>query len=277
MASNLVKSIVNKAFKFIGENLTSGVCPIWVYSADMGTIRKTAYRLEASKTAIMSLPASSKNLTVNFKSSSKKPLGTVILTKDAALKYAKVIDNLHTGADHLNIKNDSTWQYLYLYQKRSMAFEAPDGAGKISYNINSVPCHHCGIIMPADAIQVDHYMPQAQSPDLYAIKTLRALGMTVGKATGWKGYNLDRGASEYGLDFKVYPTGRPRGDMSHLLNGTNNAKWKTNAVGDAFLSLMAASGDMASFKRLCKNSLLNLMPLCSHCNQRKSDQIRPIV
>lgn len=273
--ANKVSVIIRKAFKEIGDNSKHGSCQIKMYTANTGQIFPVGTALEATRTGVYSAPVAAHKL-VGIKKPSHKPTGKLILSKEQAMDYADAMDELHTGSDHLNIKSDPIWRKLYLFRNRPLAFEATDGGGQITRILSSVPCHHCGIIMPEDAIQVDHYMPQAQSPDLYTIKTLRALGLTVGKGTGYKGYNFDNSVKNFGLTFKIYPTGRERGNMAHLLNGTSSNKWTTNSRGNALLSLVAYAEEMPSFKRLCKNSLLNLMPLCSHCNQRKSNQIRPI-
>jgi hypothetical protein len=197
----------------------------------------------------------------------------MILTAQDALNLATSIDALNVGADHLEVKNNPTWKSIYRHDTRGVSFVNAAGA-MITRQLDTIPCHNCGIVLPPDCIQVDHHMPQAGGEDLYALKTLRALGLTSVAASGSKGMAvLGRGLN----NLRVNPKERARGNYDHLVNPTAAAKWSTNDSGTAFLSLLAYVKDgLNSVKSMCKNNLLNLTPLCGACNREKSDWIKPL-
>jgi hypothetical protein len=115
-------------------------------------------------------------------------------------------------------------------------------------------------------------MPQAGGEDLYTLKVLRSLGLTEYAPTGGKG-NIIHGGIAWQV---IQPKARPRGDYNHLYTSTPWQKWTTNAKGAAFLSLLQLKGCLPDLQRACKNSTLNLVPLCGECNRVKSDWIRAI-
>ncbi len=136
-----------------------------------------------------------------------------------------------------------------------------------------MPCHNCGVILPLEFLQVDHHMPQTGGDDLHILKTMRGLGMTRTAASGAKGTALVSGTLG---TLTVNPKGRDR-MYNHLLIASAADKWTTSEQGDAFLSLLGFASAINDVARMCKNSLLNLVPLCPECNRVKSDWIKPIV
>ncbi|HEY3599348.1 MAG TPA: hypothetical protein VGL08_17775 [Paraburkholderia sp.] len=187
-----------------------------------------------------------------------------------AENFAERIDDLNAGSDHLDIKENKKWRKLYNAGLRDFPFM--DTLGQVtSQEILTVPCHNCGCVVPWSSVQVDHYMPQAGSASLWAHKTLRALGLTVGSASGGKGSNQ---SSLHRI--VLNPKGRAMGDYSHFGNSTDAAKWTTTEKGDAFLSLIAHAGWIDGLNKACMNSFLNLSPLCRACNGKKSDQVKAI-
>lgn len=208
----------------------------------------------------------------------RDPDTDVILTMEEAVDFANAIDTMYVGSSHTDVKTNTTWKAMYHMKDRPMAFKGTVAhSGPTHVMITTIPCHSCGIILPDDAIQVDHYMPQASVESLYVTKTLRVLGLTTGAATGIKGTRFDINTAAYLTDDKIYPKGRDRGNLAYLSNNTPNPKWTTNEKGAAFLSLVASVDGLDDFGRMCKNSLLNLTPLCGLCNQRKSNIEKPIL
>lgn len=196
-----------------------------------------------------------------------------LLTWADATTYAQQIDALNVGADHLNVKLNVDWCRMYQLAPRNVSYMAANGT--VAPNSEStLPCHNCGIVLPLPFLQVDHMMPQAGGEDLHLLKTLRALGLATSAATGAKGLALGNGTLLTTL--VIQPKARDR-SYNHLANATPAAKWTTSDRGDAFLSLLVYAGAKADVARMCKNSLLNLVPLCPECNRVKSDWIRPIV
>jgi hypothetical protein len=200
--------------------------------------------------------------------------GSSHLLHSDADRIGRRIDGLNNGADHLNVKYDHLW--LQAYQLANRGMDVMDTAGALvnpKPQMQTMPCHNCGIILPLDALQVDHYMPQAGGDDLYTLKMLRSMDMCTSGPTGSKGTAIF-GRFGWGT---IHPKGRARGSFGHLSTTSSpQAKWSTNEVGHCFLSLIQLGGGMVDLKRICKNSSLNLTPLCGHCNRQKSNQIRPI-
>ncbi|MBO0951576.1 hypothetical protein [Fibrella forsythiae] len=202
----------------------------------------------------------------------------MILTKAAALNYANIIDGLNIGSVHGDVKTEPNWRVLYRAKNRPMNFKT--GAGPSTpQSISTIPCHSCGIILPEDAIQVDHYMPQEGgiNTDLHALKTLRALRLTDQVPNGLKGVALDiANLADFGLNFKLMPKGRGRGIVTQFATISAAAKWTTNEEGSAFLTLVDSVNGLEDLRRMCKNNLLNLAPLCGMCNVNKSNRTRAI-
>lgn len=199
--------------------------------------------------------------------------GSVILHKAAACQLAERIDELNIGADHLRAKLDLTWLALYQHADRSIGFM--DSAGTVAPRpVKTLPCHNCGIVIPVDCIQVDHYMPQAGGEDLYTLKVLRALGLTKMAPSGSKGLRVASGNRLSGM--VLHPKGRSQGNYNHLSNTSDAGKWTTSQKGNAFLSLLNFIDALPDLKRACKNTLLNLVPLCGACNREKSDYVKQI-
>jgi hypothetical protein len=198
-----------------------------------------------------------------------------ILTWADATVHARNIDEVNSGSAYTNVKNLSTWQHIYQVESRYITYMNP--AGHLVPNFeSSVPCHNCGVVLPMSFVQVDHYMPQAGSADYHVLKTLRAFGMTAMGPTGSKG--LAAIAHNLGA-LVVNPKMRNR-LFGHLKTTTTpGGKWTTNELGNAFLSLVVFAGPtaQADVSRMCRNSLLNLVPLCPQCNGIKNDQIRDIM
>lgn len=190
------------------------------------------------------------------------------LTKLEAEDFGRKIDWLYVGSNHLDVKTNVHWQNMYQAVNRDLV--RMDTLGNLVwYKTATVPCHNCGLIVPYSDMQVDHYMPQVGGN--YILKIFRALGLTTAASTGAKGMAIA------GLDTLVMnPKGRDPGNYDHLGFSTNADKWTTNNKGTALLSLFAYAGGLDDLARFCRNSLLNLSPLCRNCNGIKSDWVRPI-
>ncbi len=185
-------------------------------------------------------------------------------------EWAQRLDKLYVGSNHLDVKVDKQWQSFYKLQPRNVAYM--NGAGAIVNKMRpTIPCHNCGVILPVEFYQVDHHMPQAGGADLHTLKLVRALGGTVLPPTGSKGLAYQGG----GLGGKsATPRGRDR-TYNHLTTPSAQDKWKTTERGSAFIGVVRDVGATSDLARICKNIVLNLVPLCSECNQTKSDWVRP--
>lgn len=197
---------------------------------------------------------------------------TMQLTVARARKHAAKIDELYAGSDHADVWDNKVWTAAYLSGVRGMTFVDQHG-NSISKQVQTTPCHNCGIILPRDCIDIDHNMPKVGGEDLYTIKMLRSLSLTLEGPTGGKGLAILNDVS-----WRLFPRLRERGKTSynHLYTPTPGGKWSTNDAGTAFLSLLASQKKLDDLRTACKNSMLNLSPLCRSCNGVKSDFVRPI-
>lgn len=231
-----------------------------------------------------------------------------ILKKNLAVKLARAVDTFYAKTQYrVNAMKDETWQRLYHQAKRNVAVMS--ATGHILINAESTyPCHQCGIILPEQFIQVDHYMPQDSGEDASIVKILRALGLTELPSSG-KGSLLGPGSKWSGLVFPApapaapappapvksgpvrmiaeappaqpplrsffYPKGRKRGCTERFQSSIVDAKWRTTDTGAAFLSLLHhVDPGRGILRTLCLNSYLNLVPLCPLCNNKKENQMK---
>lgn len=189
-----------------------------------------------------------------------------------AKAMAKKIDDMNVSSDHLQVKSDDNWKRMYQYASRSVPYMDQTGALGTK-TLPTMPCHNCGVVLPFEFLQVDHQKPQSDTDGLHILKMLRVLGGTTAVATGSKGLAFVGNTLNI---VDVFPKARDR-SYNYLANATPANKWATNEKGSAFLSLIAYVSGMDDVQRMCKNSLLNLAPLCSACNLVKSDWTKPIV
>lgn len=194
-----------------------------------------------------------------------------LLTWTQALAIATQIDQLNVGANHLIVKTNPNWLRIYKDSPRNISYMDAQGA-IVTKSENTMPCHNCGVILAHEFLQVDHHMPQADGSDLHILKTMRALGLTRLPASGAKGSAI---ATTLLTTLTVNPKGRDR-TYNHLLVPSAIDKWTTSSEGDAFLSLLAYVSALNDVSRMCRNSILNLVPLCPECNRVKSDWIKPL-
>lgn len=194
------------------------------------------------------------------------------LTWIEAKALARKMDDLYVGSDHLQVKYSATWKQIYQVAQRNIPFM--DNNGTLGTRAGStVPCHNCGVVIPFEFLQVDHFMPQAGGSDFHLLKYARAMGLTTAAPSGSKGTAMLNSQSLTGLT--LHPKGRDR-TYNHLGTPSAAGKWTTTAKGTAFLSLLIYADGYDDAARMCKNNLLNLVPLCPECNRVKSDWMRPI-
>ncbi|MEI8395020.1 MAG: hypothetical protein WCF85_09815 [Rhodospirillaceae bacterium] len=200
------------------------------------------------------------------------PDGLTRLNKNDAIILAKCIEYLYVGSTHRTVINNTTWRRIYQVSHRNIKRMNADGVVG-DWNTETVPCHNCGVIVSMTEMQIDHYMPQEGGN--FVTKIFRSLELTTAFPTGGKGQAY-RG--ETWNTFILHPKYRDPGDYSHLRDTTTAAnKWTTNDRGNVLLSLFGLVGAISDLERMCKNSLLNLVPLCRCCNGAKSNSVRGIV
>jgi len=182
---------------------------------------------------------------------------------------ADQIDKLHITGGHSQVKDNSIWKKLYQVDKRQVSYFNKNNT--IVNKLEDVmPCHNCGVILPTQMIQVDHQQPQKNFSDYYFIKILRSMGLTVTGPTGAKGKLFLASPSPTVLP-PLPPRGRDTGDVTYLKGTTSFNKWRLNPEGVEFVSVLNLHANaLESVKTLCRDSILNLVPLCAPCNGNKS-------
>ena len=167
----------------------------------------------------------------------------------------------------------------------------------------AMPCHNCGILLPVNYLEVDHYMPKASHRDAAVLKMLRLLGLTIQgpskdtKAGKLREYlstlkdkrNFDLKAFSKFLNKKedkkedkkeeppvLFFPNQNEPENFNFQNGNKfiKNKWVTTAEGSAFLTLLCGVDKEIgnSLRTACTNSYLNLVPLCTRCNLTKNEQ-----
>lgn len=236
------------------------------------------YVIESGKKVpiVQKRAAASYNYTIKYK---LKP--EVSITSQDAVSVINTILSLSVS-DHKNIKLNTNWQNLYQRRKRNVSFM--DANGTVADLVNTLwtyPCHYCGIVLPEELIQVDHQMPQA-SPTYAVLKVFHSVTLpdgsllTTGAATGQK--NKQIGIFLGNAMGPVAPVGvkaRAFGSTWNLKAGSlaRDARYTLNDKGRLILSLMEAHFGLPTLSQHCLNSLLNLVPSCSNCNVKKSDNV----
>lgn len=193
------------------------------------------------------------------------------------MDIAQRIDDLSFGSQHGLAKKDAIWRGMYLRALRPVPYIKADGTPG-TMNLETYPCHNCGLVLPSKMIDVDHHFPQSMQGPHHILRVLKAFNMSqqgpsrpTGKAARYK-------ASGSLAGFTLNPKGRPYKDVSHIQN--NNAdkrKYTTNILGSVFLSLIAWVDGGNDLARLCMNSRLNLVPLCGACNRKKTNKYKALV
>jgi hypothetical protein len=196
-----------------------------------------------------------------------------VLTESDALKVAKSIDKHNNGTNHLKIWSNKIWLSVYDYDNRQVSFIDKTG-NSVTEPHPTIPCHNCGIVLPLNYVQIDHHMPQQGGQNYYTIKVLRALGLTLGNPNGKKGSAVLRG--KFNANLVIHPQKNDPGNYDRYYLASDKNRWTTNNKGDSFLSVLAYANALNDVKGMCKNSSINLVPLCAVCNVKKSDFVRPI-
>lgn len=178
--------------------------------------------------------------------------------------------------NYRDIKTDNLWLDIYMRNWTDIAYINSNG-GPDTQQESVIPCHNCGIRLPLDYIQVDHYMPQSGDVFYPILKTMRALGMTQeGPKNNAKSYNIEGILGNNNIDkFRLHPKGNKRGKFLNLSKELNKEKWATSEKGEGFLTILhLIDQNFSTLGLCCLNSFLNLVPLCSVCNNAKGAKIK---
>jgi hypothetical protein len=186
-------------------------------------------------------------------------------------------DNLTFGggsADYSNAKANPVWRQLYHRQSRQLFFRTAIGNEALAgANIDSYPCHYCGIILPEKLIQVDHQLPKAGAPGAAILKTLHSLngGLTTSAAHGAKNIQAANIAASHvaalaTIPVKGYAFGKAWNAPALPLGGAKALRYSLTPEGETFLTIAIMMLGEQRFTNECINSILNLVPACASCN-----------
>lgn len=191
-------------------------------------------------------------------------------TMENFCRFAECIEDWYTG------KTSSTYResvfenadWCALYQKRTMKFAGIEGTQQTEIERDAFPCFKCGILFPKENITIDHQYPQEGGMARAALKTLRALGLTVTGPSGKKATLMGKRAK----NILAVPT-EIKTKRGHIaVKVTDNNKTTLTDEGIAFFSIAKELGG-GMFGTYCMHSIINMKPLCGYCNTSKGKHI----
>lgn len=119
----------------------------------------------------------------------------------AGLNWIETLSMGPASGAHRNAMNDPLWQALYnRHQATFRRYCLVGGANTLtSVNLHSYPCYYCGLVVPEQAIEVDHQKPKGGGNRGAAVlKVFRAIGgiagmpaLTTGAAAGHKNQQIN--------------------------------------------------------------------------------------
>jgi hypothetical protein len=166
---------------------------------------------------------------------------------------------LLASQNSVNIKTNSVpWRNFY-HAAAGRALTYIDNAGNamLAPVQDTVPCFDCGLVVPLANIHVDHQRPWGGNWLEAVCKVFRAVGLTVGHATGPKGIAADA-AYRAGIG----------GVAAGLVAPTRHQKYTLNNIGKIYYTLADFAGAVAdnTIANQSINHMSNLRPLCNACN-----------
>lgn len=210
----------------------------------------------------------------------------LVMSRDEIDAHAARIDHLNQGVGtHRNVINDQEWRSFYGAGPRNFIHVVAGHPGGTPKALDSAPCNGCGLCLPLEQLQIDHLHPQDGSALPPILKVFRSLGLTISGPKGPLGTAVRANHLAGGDD----ATGGPgnaklaKGRIAVLVRGPRYVgphapfakpskfnRHTASEAGNAFLSLLwRAPGGMQELENACRNSLLNLRPLCGVCNRIK--------
>lgn len=154
------------------------------------------------------------------------------------------------SSSYRKVKEVEIWQKVYDYKKRHLVY---DGTNKWQ---DSVYCDGCRILLRSDCVTVDHHKPQSGGGVQAVLKIFRALGLTQAGPKGHMGKQIWKKSSYIR-------------DTDLAAPGTQAKRYAVNETGALFFSLVQWVGGWAELEENCLNHVLNLRPMCIHCNTSK--------
>jgi hypothetical protein len=214
--------------------------------------------------------------------------GSATVTYQWVIDIAMIIDELsYAETTYTNILRQHLFRTMYQIDYRPIS--CIDGLKPSTKLEESFPCQNCGVLLPISLMSVDHTRPQTGGESEAVAKVMRVLDLTVVGGVGSKSTQLTavlQSAMQHqdglsaGLNqmqfrgkVKPIPTKPGRGlKISHAdkLDDRYSLKWQ----GAFFYSLAVYFNCVIALQTRCMHSLVNLRPLCSHCNSQRSNPLK---
>lgn len=188
------------------------------------------------------------------------------------------ISNYRTEGAYRSIKESLIWKRLYRVGNYSMLRVSSDGTSTTG-DLLSCPCYNCGFLTSMLNIEIDHHKPLVGGGDQAILKVFRHFELTESGPVGQLGQrNIHNIANIEDLT-PLNPKGRDPGDWIIYGNTDNDnvrARYELNPYGILILSVALKLTDLEDLRARCLNNFFNLRPLCSACNNIKSNKIKTI-
>lgn len=214
----------------------------------------------------------------------------LVATRDEFVDHAARIDHLNQGVGtHRTVMTDPEWRTFYDVGQRNFFHVTTAHPGGTQVPMASAPCSGCGLCLPLEQLEIDHLHPQDGSAVPPILKVFRSLGLTVGGPKGPLGTAV-RANHLAGGNNATGGAGNPKlakGRLAVLMRGPRYVgphapfakqsrldRHTTSEAGNALLSVFWRVNAMPALENACRNSLVNLRPLCGVCNRHKSNTPR---
>jgi hypothetical protein len=178
------------------------------------------------------------------------------------------------------VKANNVWRKLYQWDMRSLVYF--EGTKSIFGAAEpTMPCHHCGLLLPVASIEIDHQKPQKGGEEAAIAKVFRVFGLTIAGPEGAKNQAMAKLIAEKGLqaiylrmlfDLSVAPAGTQLNRAKAPTGSTWDDRYTLTPLGEILYSVAVNAGQRELLVAHCMNSLLNLAPLCRLCNGSKSNK-----
>lgn len=209
----------------------------------------------------------------------------LVATRQDFADHAARIDHLNQGVGaHRNVINDTEWRTFYDVAQRNFVCVTTGHPAGTLVPMDSAPCSGCGLCLPLEQLQIDHLHPQDGGALPPILKVFRSLGLTVSGPKGPLGTAVRTNHLAGGNNATGGP-GNPKlakGRLAVLVRGPKYVgphapfakqgrlnRHTTSEAGNAFLSVFWHLQAMPALENACRNSLVNLRPLCGVCNRTK--------
>jgi hypothetical protein len=201
---------------------------------------------------------------------------------------AMIIDEFsYAESTYANIVRQNLFRQMYQFDTRSLPYI--NGTTSVQKMEDTFPCQVCGLLTPANHVSIDHVRPQSGGETEAVAKLMRMLGYMVGGALGSKPAQLQAGvkaASTYqgglahgmhrlmGGKVQAVPTAPGRGMKAASTQQELIDRYSLNWEGALFYSLTIALNCVDRLETRCMHSLVNLRPVCGHCNSTRGNPVK---